>query len=385
MGMRRCGKLEMEPGPRLPDIVLFYVPSFMKNGGIAGVTGAETTDVVATVDGHQILAGEYQRAYALQLQSLRQAYGGSIDEKMLQQLGVAQRILSQMVDEAAMVAEAERLGLNVTNAELAERIKRLPGFQQNGQFVGDVAYREILAMQRPPLRTKDFEAQMRRSLLAEKLQAAVTGWVRVADADVDAEYRKRNEKVKLDLVVFTANQFRAGIQPTDAELSAQFSAHADAYKLPEKRRVKFLSINAETLKDKQPATPQEVDAKYKENLQTYSTPEQVRASHILFKVDGKDEAVVKKAAEAVLAKAKAGDDFAALAKKNSEDDTNKDKGGDLDYFGRGIMAKEFEDAAFALKPGQISDLSEDDLRIPRHQGRRPQGPATRGRSTKCAR
>ena len=90
--------------------------------------------------------------------------------------------------------------------------------------------------------------------------------------------------------------------------------------------------------------------------QTYSTPEQIRASHILFKTEGKDEAAVKKIAESVLAKVKAGGDFAALAKQYSEDDLSKKNGGDLDYFGRGAMVKEFDDAAWALQPGQISDL-----------------------------
>jgi peptidyl-prolyl cis-trans isomerase D len=356
-GMRRHkGWLKWSLALVVLTFVVFYVPSFLRNGGVAGITGAQLNDVIATVNGREITAGEYRRMYAQQLQSLRQAYGGNFDEKMLQQLGIAQRIVSQMVDEAAMVSEAERLGLRVTDGELRERIVRLAGFQQNGQFVGDVMYREILQMQRPPLRPSEFEDQFRRSLMAEKLQAAVTSWVRVPDADVDAEYRKRNEKVKLDLAVFTANQFRAGIQPTDAELTAQFTGHQETYKMPEKRRVKFLAISADALADKMTATPEEVESRYKNNIQLYSTPEQVRASHILFKTEGKDEADVKKTAEGVLAQVKAGGDFAALAKKFSQDDSNKDKGGDLDYFGRGIMAKEFEDAAFSLKPGEVSDL-----------------------------
>ena len=356
-GMRRHkGWLKWSLGLVCLTFVLFYVPSFLRNGGIAGVTGAQSDDTVATVNGRDITAGDYRRLYAQQLQSIRQSYGGNIDEKMLQQLGIAQRLLSQMVDQEAMVAEADRLGLRVSDAELAERIKRMAGFQQNGQFIGEVAYREILQMQRPPVRPTEFEDQLRRSLMGEKLQAAVTSWVRVADAEVDAEYRKRNEKVKLELAVFTANQFRAGIQPTDAELAAQFGAHQDSYKVPEKRRVRFLAIGADALRTRMTATPQEVEARYKDNLQLYSTPEQVRASHILFKTESKDEATVKKAAEAVLARAKAGEDFAALAKKYSEDDTNKDKGGDLDYFGRGVMAKEFEDAAFGMQPGQLSDV-----------------------------
>ena len=356
-GMRRHrGWLKWSLGLVCLTFVLFYVPSFLRNGGIAGVTGAQADDAIATVNGRDITAGDYRRLYSQQLQSLRQAYGGNVDEKMLQQLGVAQRILSQMVDEEAMVAEADRLGLRVSDAELAERIKRMAGFQQNGQFVGEVAYRDILQMQRPPIRPSEFEDQLRRSLMGEKLQAAVTSWVRVADADVDAEYRKRNEKLKLNLAVFTASKFQAGIQPTDAELAAQFNAHQDSYKLPEKRRVRFLAISADALRDKMTATPQEVETRYKDSVQMFSTPEQVRASHILFKTEGKDEAAVKKTAEAVLTRAKAGEDFAALAKKYSEDDSNKDKGGDLDYFGRGIMAKEFEDAAFSMTPGQVSDL-----------------------------
>jgi peptidyl-prolyl cis-trans isomerase D len=187
-GMRRHrGWLKWSLGLVCLTFVLFYVPSFLKNGGIAGVTGAQSDDAVATVNGHDITAGEYRRLYAQQLQSLRQAYGGNVDEKMLQQLGVAQRILSQMVDEEAMVAEADRLGLRVSDAELAERIKRMAGFQQNGQFVGEVAYRDILQMQRPPIRPSEFEDQLRRSLMGEKLQAADPTGVRVADADVDAE------------------------------------------------------------------------------------------------------------------------------------------------------------------------------------------------------
>src|SRR4029453_14334595 len=100
----------------------------------------------------------------------------------------------------------------------------------------------------------------------------------------------------------------------------------------------------------------EIEAFYKQNNAQYSTPEQIRASHILFKTDGKDEAAVKAQAEAVLKRAKAGEDFAALAKQYSEDDSNKDKGGDLDYFGRGTMVPEFDTAAFAMKAGDISDL-----------------------------
>ncbi len=211
-------------------------------------------------------------------------------------------------------------------------------------------------MQRPPRTPADFEEELRKVLIIEKLQGAVAAWVRVSDAEVEEEFRRRNEKVKLDLAIFTANQFRAGIQPTDAELQAQFTAHPDTYRVPEKRRVRYLSIAAEALRPRMTVTPQEVEERYKQNSQTYSVPEQIRASQILFKTEGKDAAAVTKQAEAVLAKVKAGADFAALAKQFSEDDKTKATGGDLDYFGKGAMPPEFEDAAWGLEVGKTSEI-----------------------------
>jgi peptidyl-prolyl cis-trans isomerase D len=333
--------------------VLLYVPAFLRG---TGGDGTSLGDAIASVDGHEVLVGDYRRAYQQQVDAMRANAGGDVDDAMLKQLGVPQRVVQGLLDQQAILAQADRLGLRVSDGELRARILKMPGFQENGQFIGETRYRQLLDMQRPPLSESDFEGEMRTTLLAEKLQAAVTGWMRVTDADVDEAYRKANQKVKLDLALFTATQYRAGIQPTDAELTAQFSSHTDTYKMPEKRRVRYLAIDAQGLKAKQTVTPEEVQQRYQANQQMYSTPEQVRASHILFKTDGKNDDAQKKKAEDVLAKVKAGGDFAALAKQYSEDDGSKQNGGDLDYFGKGTMYKEFEDAAWALTPGQISGL-----------------------------
>ena len=331
--------------------ILLYVPSFLQQDGV----GAAATDTLATVDGRRVTVGAYQRAYQAQLSRLRSAYGEQLNDQMIRQLQLPQRLMQQLIDEEATVAEAGRLDIRVSDAELRERILRMPEFQDGGQFVGDQRYRAMLRMARPPLTPAEFEDQIRRSLTLEKLQGAIAGWVHVNDADVDEEYRRRNEKVKLELAIFTDNQFRAGIQPTDAEIQARFSANTEAYRLPEKRRVRYLAIDAEALRAKMTATPQEVETRYQQNLAAYQTPEQVRASHILFKTEGKDEAAVRKLAETVLAKVKAGEDFAALAKQYSEDGS-KDNGGDLDYFGRGAMVKEFDEVAFGQSVGQVSGL-----------------------------
>ena len=349
---RHKGWLKWSLGIVVLTFILLYIPSFLKPTGV----GAAPSDVVASVNGRDITVAQYERSYMQQVSQMRSAYGEAVSPQLLKQLGIEQQVIQQLIDQEAVLVEAERRGIRVSDAELAARIVKLPGFQENGQFIGDERYRQLLQMQRPPMIPAEFEAEMRKALVSEKLQEAVTAWIGVADDEVQQEYRRRNEKVKLDLAVFKAEQFRAGIQPTDAELQAHFGANQETYRSPEKRRVRYMAIDADKLRSKVTFTPQEVEAKYRENAQMYSTPEQIRASHILLKTEGKDEAAVRKQAEALLAKAKSGADFAALAKQHSEDEASKDAGGDLDYFGRGRMVAEFDQAAWALTPGQISDV-----------------------------
>jgi peptidyl-prolyl cis-trans isomerase D len=347
---RHRGWLKWSLGIVVATFIFLYVPQFLEGGAAAG---SNTT--IATVDGRPISAASYQQAYTLQVTQIRNQYG-DLNDQVLRQLGVGERIVQKLIAEEAVLAEARRLGITVSNGELRARLLSLPMFQNNGQFVGEAAYRQMLANARPPLSPAEFEEDFRRSLIGEKFQAAVTGWIRVPDAEVDQEFRHRNEKAKLDLAVFTADAFKPAVSVTPADVSAYFSSHQENYRVPEKRRVRYIAVDAQALRSKMTVTPQEVEARYKDQIATYSTPEQVRASHILLKTEGKDEAAVRKVAESVLAKVNAGGDFAALAKQYSEDDGSKAKGGDLDFFSKGAMVKEFEDAAWALQPGQTSGL-----------------------------
>jgi peptidyl-prolyl cis-trans isomerase D len=333
--------------------IFLYVPDFLDNPN----AGAAPFDVLASVEGRDITAGEFQRLYRQQIDGYRRAYGAKLNDSLLKQMGIDQRILQQMIEEEAELAEADRLGIEATDGELRARILSLPAFQDNGKFIGDVRYRQLLQMQRPPMRPDQFEDGLRRDLVVTKLRAALTDWITATDADTDAEFRRRNEKVKLEIVSFQADKFRQGITASDAEVSSHFEASKEAYRSPEKRKIKYLLIDAQALRARITVTPQDIQDAYRENEQQYSTPGQIQASHILLKTgEGKKEEDVRKRAEALLAKARSGADFAALAKENSEDDSNKDKGGDLGFFGKGSMVPEFEQAAFALEPGQISDV-----------------------------
>ena len=349
---RHRGWLKWSLGIVVVTFVALYIPScFLSDMGVSGAPAGS----IATVNGRKIQTATFQRAYSQQANQLRSAYGDQFNDSMLQQLGIGPRVLDQLINDEAILVEANRLGIRVSDEELRDRILTIPAFQQNGQFIGWQQYSVFLQRQRPPMRPDEFEAEVRKQLIGEKLQALVTGWVHVPDAEIQKEFIKRNEKVKLELAVFTANQFKSSIQPTDAEIQARFESNKEEYRLPEKRRVRYLALDAAAFKGRMTAAMPEIEALYKRNEATYSTPEQIKASHILFKTEGKDEATVKKLAESVLAKVKAGGDFAALAKQYS-DDSSKDNGGDLDYFGHGTMVKEFDDAAWKLEVGKTTDL-----------------------------
>jgi peptidyl-prolyl cis-trans isomerase D len=334
------------------SFILLYIPSFMADP----TQGAASNAVVAQVDGREITAAQFRRVYNQQMQQYRQSYGANIDDRLLKQLGIDQRIVQQMIQEEASLAEAKRLGIRASDAEVRERILALPAFQENGQFIGDQRYRQLLRMQTPPMRPDEFEEQVRRSIVNEKLQAALTGWITVAESDVTAEFHKRNEKVKLAVVNFPADKFRDGLVATDAEVAKHFEDHKETFRIPEKRKVRYLTIDQEAMRQRVTVTGQQIERSYSDNIQQYSTPEQARASHILLKTEGKDDAAVKKQAEDLLAQLKAGASMEELAKKHSQDEASAAKGGDLDFFNKGQMVPEFDKAAFELPIGQLSGL-----------------------------
>jgi peptidyl-prolyl cis-trans isomerase D len=328
--------------------VVFFIPNFTS-------TGAAPSEVLAQVEGRDITVRQFQRRYSAQLQAYRNAYGSQMSEQLLRQLGIEQQILQQLVDEEAMVAEARRQGLRVSDEEIRARILAIPAFQENGQFIGEARYRQMLQFNNPPLTPQEFEDNLRNALMVQKLRDAVAGWMSVTDAEVADEFRRRNEKVRLDVVPLTPDAFKSLVSVSDADLTTYFESKKESYRIGEKRKIRYALVDVSKVRETVTVPEADLEAFYKQNIAQYSSPEQIRASHILLKTDGKDEGAVKTQADAIVKRIRSGEDFAALAKQFSEDESNSAKGGDLDYFGRGTMVAEFEQAAFSMKPGDVSD------------------------------
>ena len=350
-GMRRHkGWLKWSLAAVVIAFVFLYVPGFVDQTS-TGLPAA----VLAEVGDHEITVAQFRQLYLQQVQQYRLQSSGEITEEVLRSLGIDRKILQGLINRYVALSEAERLGLTVSDAEVRKRIISLPAFQQNGQFIGEQRYQQLLLRQNPPLTAAEFEEEVRSDIMLERLQAAVTEWITVSDQEVDEEYRRRNEKVKVDLVAFRGDDYRDQVEVTDADIQLLYDEEPNRYQEPEKRKLRFLLIDESALRDSVTPRDDEIQQYYDINISQYSTPGQVRASHMLLRIEGKEEADVEARAAELVAEARNGADFVELARQHSEDEGTSETGGDLGLFGRGRMVPEFEAVAFDLDVDAISD------------------------------
>jgi peptidyl-prolyl cis-trans isomerase D len=256
-----------------------------------------------------------------------------------------------------MAYEAERLGFQVSDADVADTIKQLvPSLFQDGKFVGKDAYANMLAAQNMTI--EQFENDLKRQVLITRLRdVAVEGTV-VTPLEIEQAFRKKNEKIKVEFVKLTADKYKAESQPSAEDMQSFYKANLARYQVPEKKNLTILVADQAKMEQSVNPTDAELQRLYNQNQDSYRTKERVHVRHILIMTQGKppaDEPKLKAKAEDLLKQVRAGADFAKLAKENSEDGGSKDKGGEYYVQRDGQMVKEFEDAAFRLKPGQ-SDI-----------------------------
>ncbi len=323
---------------------------------VPGMGGQQETspDTVASVGGRSITTNDISK----QLAQLERT-GQHISKEMR---GLYVRdTLDRLVDQRAIEYEAVRLGLQVTDQETAEQIRQLLPMAFAGGGVSNLENYAAEVQQRTNMSVPEFEEALHDSLLEQKLRRLVTDGVSVSDSEIQDEFKKRNEKVKLEFVVIKPAELEAKVAVTDADLNAFFEKNKLRYQIPEKRGFKYALLDMAKLREMVHPSEQALQDYYKENLEQYRVQSRVHVEEILLKTTGKTDAEVeeiRKKAEDVLAKAKKGAKFEDLAKQYSEDEGTKNKGGDMGWIIRGqtVGLGEFEQTAFSLKPGEISGL-----------------------------
>jgi peptidyl-prolyl cis-trans isomerase D len=310
------------------------------------------SNVLAEIHGTPITSTELQRQVQARLRNSPLAN----DPQMMARM--ASILLEDMVLRRALRDEAAKMGLSVSDAELQKHLETtMPFLFPGGQFIGHDSYSNVISQQ-TGLSVAQFEAQMRESMLQEKMRALMTDSVRVTPAEVKEEFLRRNTRARIEYVLFDPAQYLNAVTVTPEALEAFFNKDTSKYKLPEQRRVRYALITADRVMAELKLDDAAIKKYYSDHLADFQVPERVRASHILFKTEGKtpeEVAATEKKAREVLAKIRAGADFAEMARTNSED-TTASNGGELGWIVRLQTVKEFEDAAFNLKPGSVSDL-----------------------------
>ena len=343
-------------------MLLLIIPSFIFFGvqGYSSFTdGSNTT--VATVDGQSITRTEWENAHRRLVDNLRRQSPG-VDPALLDTPERRRETLESLVRERVLLAAANDLHLFPTVARMARLFDSDPQVASLRGPDGKIS-REILAMQ--GMTPEMFDQRLRQDIGTRQVLNGIVDTApapaAAASAALDALLQRRAIQVQL----FDPGTYMSKVNPSEAEIEAYYKANEGQFKAPEQARIEYVVLDLDVLGKNDTISEEDLRKAYEDAKARYVTPDERRASHILIKADkdtsAADRAKAKARAEALAAEARknpAG--FAELARKNS-DDGSAAQGGDLDFFGRGAMVKPFEDAAFGLKPGEVSGVVETEF------------------------
>jgi peptidyl-prolyl cis-trans isomerase D len=348
-------------------LVVLIIPSFVFFG-VQGYTqfGSAENATVAKVDGQKITQGEWDLAHQRRIEQLRQQNPG-IDAKLLDAPELKRETLEQLVRERVLFTAAARQHLTVSDDRLQRELFEVPQLAALKRPDGSIdvpAYKALLEAQ--GMTPEIFEARVRQQATLAQVTGNIEGSALASQAAARAVLDALLQRREVQLRRFDVKDYLAKVNPTDAELAAYHQAHQEQFRTTEQARIEYVALELDSLVAGITVSPDDLRKYYDENLSRYTSAEERRASHILVKADkdmpADQRAKAKAKAEGLLAELRKNPGaFADLAKKNSDDPGSGERGGDLDFFGRGAMVKPFEDAVYAMKQGEISNLVESDF------------------------
>lgn len=346
-------------------LFLLIVPSFVLLGVDRYNRSREESVAVATVDGREIIQSEWERAHQQQVDRLRAA-APSLDAKLLDSPQARYATLERLVRERVIAAAANKFKLTTSDQQLARDLQKNPEIASLRRPDGTLdmeRYRQLLGSQ--GLSPEIFESNVRAELSNRQVLGGIAASGFSSSATADLALNAYFEKREIQVARFNATDFAARLSPTDADLEQFYKTNEKLFQAPEQANIEYVLLDVDTVKKNITVNEADLKTYYEQNAQRLSGAEERRASHILIAspktAPAADRAKAKAKAQELLAIVKkAPDTFAEVARKNSQDPGSAPNGGDLDFFARGAMVKPFEDVAFSMKKGDISDVVESD-------------------------
>ena len=338
--------------------MVLIIPSFVVTGIYSYNRMTQADNSIAKVGDSSITPELFDQAKRQQLERLRQQMGDQFRAGMLDTPEAREALVRNLMDEAAVTQTVAREHVGVSEQEAVALIKNADALKENGQF-SPALYERFLQSQGKS--DQQFVAEVRRDLAKEALLTGVTATYPVPSAVVEHLHKIITEEREVQTLIFNIDQYMGDVKVTPDEVKAYYDGHQSEFMADEHVTAQYVVLSPESFKASIKPNEEDVRSSYEQNKQRYATAEERRASHILISF-GDDKAASKKKAEEILAKAKADpSSFAKLAKENSVDTGSAVEGGDLSFFGRGMMVKPFEDAVFSAKKGDIVGPVESDF------------------------
>jgi len=339
----------------VPSFVFVGMESYQSNDGGAGV---------ATVDGQKITQQEWEDAQRRQIDQARQMMGAQFDQKLFETSEAKQAILNNLVAERAINAEINRAHMTVSDATLQKTIMDIQQFRQPDGGFDMEGYKAALAAQ--GMTPEMFDQRLRRDLAVQQLSGAIQATAFAPRSVANRLSDINDQEREVQELVFPIATYLPQVKVTDEMVKAYYDKNAQLFQIPEQVKAEYVVFNASTVESQVEVTDAEVADFYNKNLKNYTTAEQRSASHILITMsrdaDAATQAAAKKKAEAVLAEVRANpDNFAAIAKANSQDPGSAQSGGDLGVVEKGLFVKSVEDSIYALKQGETSGLVQSEF------------------------
>ncbi|NUA27534.1 SurA N-terminal domain-containing protein [Cupriavidus basilensis] len=348
-------------------LLVLVFPSFVFFGVESYSRFMDSSHDLAKVDGRAITAQEVDNVVRDQSERMRQMLGTNYDPRQFEGAQARQQVLDQLILQRVVADEVAKKHLTVSNERLLETISSIPAIAQlpkkKDGTIDDKAYVSLLAQQ--GMTPEQFDARMRFDLATQQLGTSVGATAFVPKSLLDRLIAIRDQQRDVQALQIKPADFTAKVNPDDAALKAYYESHKAAFSVPEQAKVEYLVLSADALAASTPVTPEELKSYYDSNIARFRTDEQRRASHILIGSPKEAPAAERQAAKEKATKLledlrKHPETFADVARKQSQDPGSAEKGGDLGFMGRGALVKPFEDAMYALKDGQISDVVETD-------------------------
>jgi peptidyl-prolyl cis-trans isomerase D len=311
--------------------------------------------VVANVDGTDVTLNEYRDLMARQRERVRSMLGASATGDLIDSLVKPKDVLEAAVEREVLVQMGQNAGFRVSDVVLAEQIRTMEGFQRDGVFSKELYQQALRARGYTPA---GFENDMKRGIVLDQINSGIVTTALITKSEVDAYIRLRDQKREIGYAIVASAPLAASMTPSEEQIKKYYDEHTAQFVQPEEVSIEYVELRAADMAAKVTVSEDELKQFYEEQKDQYGVPEERRARHILVTIDSaKDpngEAALKTAQE-IAAQIKKGESFEALAKAKSQDPGSATQGGDLGFFGRGAMDPAFEAAAFALKPGEVSE------------------------------